>query len=128
MLEQLYTDFTTKLLPQIQTGLAITKDYFLDLFGRYIKYLIIIDGGWTIIGLLLSLIGITCFTIFYKKWKNAKRYSNEATQYSLFLFISIIFSISGPIICLTYATNLAKDIYIPEIRIYEEIKGFNPRI
>ena len=36
-MQQLYTDFTTKLLLQIQQGLTITKDYFMDLFARDIK-------------------------------------------------------------------------------------------
>lgn len=44
MLETIYNDFTTKLLPQIQEGLTITKDYFIDLFGRYVHYLIVMDS------------------------------------------------------------------------------------
>ena len=53
MIETLYNDFTTKLLPKIQEGLVITKDYFLDLFGRYVKYLIITDS--IILGLMVRL-------------------------------------------------------------------------
>ena len=44
MMKKLYTDFTEKMLPMIQEGLMITKEYFTDLFGRYIKYLIVTDA------------------------------------------------------------------------------------
>ena len=39
MTEKLYQDFTEKLLPKITEGLVITKEYFADLFGRYVEYL-----------------------------------------------------------------------------------------
>jgi len=35
--------FTEKLAPAINSGAVITKDYVLDLFGRYIQYSITLD-------------------------------------------------------------------------------------
>ena len=53
MLEQMYSDFTTKLLPKIGEGLSMTKDYFFELFGRYVKYLIIVDSIWLVVWTVL---------------------------------------------------------------------------
>jgi hypothetical protein len=123
-MEQLYTDFTTKLLPQIQSGLVITKDYFLDLFGRYIKYLIITDS----IDLAVSLVLLPCFgVLLYRSLKHQEKdswgnWSGKQMLFFwgglagvLFFFISVCFDVS----------NLVKDIYVPEVRIYEEIKMHN---
>jgi len=41
---QLYADFTQKVVPLVAQGVQITKDYAFDLFGRYIKYLVISDS------------------------------------------------------------------------------------
>ena len=57
-MDNIYTDFTTKLLPKIQEGLMITKDYFIDLYGRYIKYLIVTDSIWTVLCLAVFIAGV----------------------------------------------------------------------
>ena len=126
MSEQIYQDFTTKLLPQIQTGLVITKDYFIDLFGRYIKYLIISDGVWLVIDLLVVVVLITKVIPFLVK----KFYSYD--EYDEFrLLTGIIITISGVIVFFATLSffdnvdNLIKDFYIPEVRVYEEIKNMN---
>ena len=58
MMEQIYNDFVTKMLPKVQEGLMITKDYFTDLFGRYVHYLIVIDIVW-----ICFCIGVMVFLI-----------------------------------------------------------------
>jgi len=37
----LFNNFNNFIMPNIAEGAAITKDYFLDLFGRYVQYEII---------------------------------------------------------------------------------------
>ena len=124
--EQLYKDFTEKLLPQIQEGLSITKDYFLDLFGRYVKYLLVVDSFWMIFGLIMFVGG--CYS-FYRAIKYGQKEENQ--DCGMWEVSSIFWVIDSAIIILigfiTFGCNLenlAKDIYIPEIRIYEELKGF----
>lgn len=117
--EQIYSDFTTKMLPKIAEGFSITKDYFFDLFGRYIKYLLVIDSFWMIFGLIIFIGG--CYSI-YGAIKFLKNGGDDADVGWVILSAIVILIGFG---ILTYnLENLAKDIYIPEIRIYEELKGF----
>lgn len=113
MNEQLYNDFITKLLPEIQKGLVITKDYFLDLFSRYITYLRVVDT----IGLLVSL----AFLIVPPVWMYRKRESIiEHTDGLAFMLLVFLFI---PLILVFVAgDNLIKDIFIPEVRIVELFK------
>ena len=120
MLEQIYNDLITNVLPLAQEGLMITKDYFQDLFGRYIQYLLIMDS----ISLGLSIITIILF-IFFTKWtiKNLKNEDND-TQVGVSLFLIGI----ATILTIWFSCNLknvTQDIYIPEIRVYEKIQSLN---
>jgi len=122
-MEQLYTDFTTKLLPKIQEGLVITKEYFTDLFSRYIKYLIVTDSLLIILGIVLVILGY----ISYKKYITYTK-SEEYNEYdgiNILYFILIIgLSIAGTCIFIGNVGNLVKDIYIPEVRIIEKLQSF----
>jgi len=122
MIETLYNDFTTKLLPKIQEGLVITKDYFLDLFGRYVKYLIITDS--ILLGLMI-LLSITGVIFIYKgiKYGNKKNW-NGGVEIPLIMF-GIFMTIFGIGFSVDSAMSLVKDIYIPEIRVIEQLKSFN---
>ena len=120
MKEQIYNDFITKLLPQIQSGLTITKDYFFDLFGRYIKYLIITD----FLGFVISALIVILFIVLgYKIARWIVKTQDEDT-----IFFSVLVSIPF-IVCFIFAVisvyantlNLIKDYTVPEIRVYEEV-------
>ncbi len=133
-MEQLYADFTSKVLPALQEGLIITKEYFIDLFGRYIKYLIVIDSIGFGVSVFVVIIGMIMFAR-KKKWafelldKTTQEYrsGNPGGIFLLVLFITI--SVIATISSFAYINNLAKDIYVPEIRVYEQLKEFNsPRI
>lgn len=118
MLEQIYTDFTTKLLPQIQQGLSITKDYFTDLFGRYAHFLFIQDLILTGVFFILLLIGVF---MLYKGIKIGKdNYWDNGVEIPLIMF-GIAFIIAFSIMTITSAMNVLKDKYIPEVRVYEKI-------
>lgn len=120
MIETIYTDFTTKLLPKIAEGLTITKDYFMDLFGRYAKFLFIRDLTYTILCLLaIVVLGIIAYKLIRKAISD--RGWNGAEMSIVFLFIPIGFAIAGFI---QYGTYTIQDAYVPEIRIYQEIKGY----
>ena len=43
-MDKIYEDFTANVLPKISEGLSMTKDYFFDLFGRYVHYFIVVDS------------------------------------------------------------------------------------
>jgi len=66
MIEKMYADFTTQMLPAIQTGLTITKDYFTDLFGRYVQYLIVSDS----VDMVVSFTIFVSSVVLFAKTKN----------------------------------------------------------
>lgn len=120
MLETIYNDFVTKVLPQVQEGLVITKDYFFDLFGRYVKYLVVIDS----ILLAANVIAIILLVIYWRMMFTRKWY--EVGDGGL-VIVSAIITVFGCLFALLpglfiNTTHLVKDIYIPEVRVYEELK------
>jgi len=120
-MEQLYTDFTTKLLPQIQAGLVISKEYFMDLFGRYVKYLIWYDAIWVafwVVVLVGSVYWSKHFWAKYNKDKYEEGYAMFGAGFAALAFIAIIGIFAK-------AQDIVKDYYVPEIRIYEEIQSMN---
>lgn len=122
MIEQIYTDFTTKVLPKVSEGLVITKDYFTDLFGRYVKYLIVTDILW----MTMSLIGIVFVILLLKKYVKA---TGKALDYGddwpiPFYVVTAMIAAFSTAILVGSTANLIKAIYIPEVRVYEEIKGY----
>lgn len=121
--QQLYNDFTTKLLPKIGEGLQITKEYFTDLFGRYIKYLILTDSVWVAINAVFIILGLY---LIYLGIKNGKKSNWESPEfYMTFFAIAIALLIFGIMPLPFNLDNLIKDIYIPEIRILQIIKSTN---
>lgn len=119
MLEKIYTQITEEVLPKISDGLIITKDYFFDLFGRYVKYLIIIDSISLLFFILLL---ITIFFIFKKYKSKIKEIFLEDEIAMYFLLFFMILALIFPL-CFS-VNNLIKDLTIPEIRVYEEILKF----
>lgn len=123
MIEQLYNDFTTKLLPTIQEGLVISKEYFTDLFGRYVEYLIISDIIWlTTSFLALCLSGF--ILLRFLRQEDDKRYTdflgkrNWGILLSCFVTMVCLFSVIARI------DNLYLGIYVPELRVYKEIQNY----
>jgi len=118
MFEKLYEDFTANVLPMVQEGLVITKDYFLDLFARYVKYLLITDTIWLILSTCLFVVSVVGIRKLYKWLKNGG--DDEGFFFGcMFLVIGIAVGISGMI---DKGTDVVKDIYIPEVRVYEKIQ------
>lgn len=122
--EQLYTDFTEKLLPKIAEGFMITKDYFLDLFGRYVQYLIVTDLIMAGIFALLLLAVIITARVLYKKTNKieaeGKSYSSDlATARIAICVFSTFFGLIFFCIGVDKILDVVKDVYVPEVRIYE---------
>jgi TRAP-type C4-dicarboxylate transport system permease small subunit len=117
MLDQMYQDFTTQILPQLQEGLIITKDYFLDLFGRYITYLIIVDSLLLLTSFITLLFGIY---LIKKTWSSIKD-----EEFIGLVFIVAIIPTCATLLFINSLNNLIKDIYIPEIRVYQQINSLH---
>lgn len=115
MKEQIYKDFTEKLLPKIGEGIQITKDYFIELFGRYVKYLIVSDSILAVVCLVLSVVS-------YKFLRKGITQKDEEAGIPMIIF-SICGLILGIVFFLTNINYLIKDIYIPEVRIIQEIQA-----
>lgn len=121
MLEQMYNDFTTKLLPQINEGLVITKEYFTDLFGRYIKYLIIQDSLILLLSIVFLVVAILVAKNLYLKHDDWEREDYDVKI--ILSFAAILFcGVLGTILFTDSSLKIAKDIYIPEVRVYEELR------
>lgn len=124
MMEQLYNDFVTKMLPTIQEGLMITKDYFVDLFGRYITYLIATD-----IIKITTCLFVFGFAIYMVRWLYKGKWVASLDNYTGDRTIVRVVGtlVGGAIIigsfltCLHHLHQLAKVVFVPEIRVYEEL-------
>lgn len=124
--EQIYQEFTTKLLPQIQAGLTITKDYFIELFGRYIKFLIITD----IVAMLAAILVLIALVFTIRKLVVILKKMDDYDDARIFVFMGICSSGMAILFCLTTiygkGIDVIKDIYLPEIRVYETLKDYAP--
>lgn len=120
-IDTIYQDFTTKLLPKIQEGLVITKEYFGDLFGRYVKYLIVTDSIYMVVGFTMLVLGIVGTGYVMRKIRNQSR----TDIWEMGLLFTGIFILTGGISFFVNLNNLIKDVYIPEVRIIQEIQNYN---
>lgn len=121
-LDTIYNDFTTKLLPQIQNGLVITKDYFLDLFGRYVKFLIVEDIFYTVWGIICLVIGIILFKKFLKLTKKDSHIDDG--HIAGMIFLGILPIIIGILMISINTLDLIQTIYVPEISVMQAISNF----
>lgn len=123
-MDELYNKFTTDFLPKIQEGLVITQEYFTDLFGRYVHYLVIKDSILLVVLLILFFVPIITA---YKLRKKFFELDGEGEKEAIVTigFIVALFLYTPVTIGLFHTTdNLIKDIYLPEIRVYEEISQY----
>jgi len=122
-MDKIYEDFTANVLPKISEGLTMTKDYFFDLFGRYVHYFTVVDSIALFISIAFLFLIIFLWTKFFLYAKKEEEFDDGF--FIPFTFAILIISIINIIITFDIAKNLIKDIYIPEVRVYEELKNFN---
>lgn len=124
MKEQIYNDFVTNMLPKIQEGFTITYDYFIDLFGRYVTYLLVTDIIMLVVTVVITI--ILCYGIYRAiKWlRNNGDFDYGLDPLSVLLLFPIACAIFAFFIALEIAQDVVKDIYIPEVRVYEEMQRF----
>ena len=121
--DQIYSDFSTKVLPLIWQWVGITKEYAYDLFSRYVSYLIVSDSVYLFIGILLLIASYVSFKKIKKMiaWIALKRYDSKDEYYGLY-FIPWMLCLFGLIMTFWHIENLITDILVPEVRIIEIIK------
>jgi hypothetical protein len=135
-IDKMYQDFTTHIAPKLAEGLVITKDYFIDLFGRYVKYLIVIDSFQVLASVLLLVVAL----ISFKKWSKfineapeekyiysneLKRSGRQDAKIAVSFIVAMLGTIIGIASIVSTTQNLIKSIYIPEVRIIEELRSYN---
>ena len=119
MKQELYDTFMTEVIPRVQEGLVITQEYFTDLFGRYITYLIVTDI--MAIATVLAIFGISIWLMKVLIKKGTEK--DWEPEYSIGIISIIVINVAVAVpLLLKTSTDLVKVIYIPEVRIYEEIK------
>lgn len=113
--DQIYADFTSKFLPLAEKGISLSKDYVMDIFGRYVTYMIISDSMLVIV---LSLaIGFLIFYIKKPRDEECSYYDDDANIMLIWVFL--VFCSVGNLIAIDH---LVKDIFVPEVKIFEQIK------
>ena len=127
----MYADFTGKLLPAIQSGLTITKDYAFDLMGRYVTYLLVVET----IYLIMWLIIMALIIYLAKKLKNAVSTLKDTDEPGKIVFMYVI----SAFFCLTFllawprmitdfvenhVTRITKLIIVPELIVAKDIQSF----
>lgn len=132
--DRMYDDFVNELLPTIQEGLVITKDYFVDLFGRYVTFLIITDVIALLAAALTMYLMIRTSKSFIKKWKvvtaenEEKSYytrdTDSQTVYSMVIGVCFVGSIFASIAIYDQLIDISKAVFIPEVRVYEEVTDY----
>jgi len=123
--DKIYNDFTTQVLPKISEGLTMTKDYALDLLGRYINYLIVTDTITLVATILLSLGIIILYRVIWKKSKDFNSHDKETYRVWCWVIGVMLLFITLSVV-LQSGTNLIQDLLIPEIRVYQEFwNNFN---
>ena len=118
-MEKLYELFTTEMLPKIQEGMTITKDYFFDLFGRYVKYLIIQDSLLMVFYFAMTVFGLY---LLVKGVSYAKKLMWEDGMWIPMLIFGALLTTFATLCFIEKSLDLAKDLTIPETRVYEELK------
>ena len=123
--QKLYEDFTTKVLPRVAEWFAMTKDYTFELWWRYIKYLIIMDA----LGILLWIIFlIASYKIFFfvkeiiERWKIEEKRDEADPSWFFMFMLPIVLWIFWFAWFINNVDLFVKDLLIPEIRIYQELK------
>jgi len=124
-LDKIYTDITTQVIPKIAEWVAITKDYAFDLFGRYIKYLIITDSIMLWLNILIVTISIIILFKLSKYFYSNRGEYNDSRKMDItwgYIYWMLIF-LPTFWICwyniISYWQDLIKDLTVPEVRIYE---------
>lgn len=123
--DQIYNDFVANVLPKIQQGLSITKDYFNDFFGRFVKYLIIVDSITLVCSILGCIALVVLYVLLYKYLRDGKRdlTSDEVWGYASIAMIFMIPIVMVIISAFRSANDLILDLTVPEVRVYQEFKS-----
>lgn len=124
-MEKMYEDFVNVVLPYVQEGMVISYEYFIDLFGRYVKFLIIIDSLGVILWfIVVALSFYTARKLFYYFREKDKL---DEPPFIIPAALLAVLTAAGALMFFEKATDLAKALTVPEIRVYEEIQSIRNR-
>lgn len=117
----LYTELKTTIAPIADKAVTITKDYAFDIFGRYVKYLLIVDSLLLIFCLVLLLVYILNIRRTHNLLGSIDKLCSDHNQWVIYLvYIAIVPAIFFLVLQVFQSINsVIKDIFIPEIRIYQ---------
>ena len=111
---------STTVLPKLWEWVTMTKEYVLNLWGRYINFEIVIHSLWVFISLLIATIWAVVVWKMWKKYKDVDWYKRpeRTTAVRVIWWTAIIFWI----ICfLCSIISFIQWIYIPEIPLFKEL-------
>lgn len=127
-IESVYEKFQSDVLPKIQEGLSITKDYFMDLASRYVSYLFWTDVAAIVMCFILFAVALPVGIKVLKKGikiGNERRYDTDGFGITMGGVIIIVVSIMGGLLpAIINSFDLIKVLTVPEIRILEDFNSY----
>lgn len=119
-LEALQRTINEQFMPAIGEGIEITKDWWLDLFSRYVSF-VILQQSLTILFLLATMGFFVVFCIKQqKKIKNAIKTWEEALFAIVFFVWLVLFFCCLGFLYESLITTI-EVLYIPEVYIYNKL-------
>ena len=130
-INQIYDQFSKQIAPKIAEWFTMTKDWFINLSGRYVEYSIMYEMIWiilsSIIVIVLSIVAVKVYKFFNKPEKDegwSERSDRLATKWLLSLVASLV-ALVFFIVWVSSAFSLVKRKYVPEIQMYKELSNIN---
>ena len=121
-MNQIYEDIKVNVLPKIAEGFAMTQEYFQELFGRYVQYLIISRIFYICLGFLFIVVPL-CFVRKLLRWMGQAEYRSDRERRLVCFFIIIGLPVLiGLIIVLVNIHTLIEVIYVPEVYILQQLQ------
>ncbi len=123
MLDKMYSDLVNNVMPKIAEGVIITKDYFVDLFGRYVEFILVWDSTMVVISVLTGIVLALVFHGCVKRIRNAGDYNDpdykDIDNEIICSAMALCFFVINGVFFLHSLKNLFMTLYVPEIRVYE---------
>lgn len=126
-MEQLYAQFTEEFLPLVADWLTITFSYFVDLFGRFVGYLVfkeVLIVAWTILLMYLWWKAVKKALSYYKLYAWMEEHQWMIAYYILqgVIFWAIAIIIAPQMY--HSVRDIGKLLIVPELAVYETVVDY----
>lgn len=126
--DRLYEDFRNEIAPRIAEGFSLSKDYFEDVSGRLVTYLIVTDALAVVVWVVAACLALLSANILRKKAAalyNKDEYGGDGACVPVYGAAIILAVICGllALFAIDSVMDLLASIMVPELRVLEYMKG-----